>query len=174
MGVLCEMSLCCVRSWACQHCCPEMDLGRIWAGFGHFPCAVQGRRWASSHHSCEGGGSLREPRRKSQRGCDCNEITLQSVAQRSRWWLPLPRGFPASLPCRIQDEPAKWAPDYAPPGLLFLPLLGGWRALHRGLSPATVTGPLMRSVSVNTPKPLHLVLPSFWFLLPTGLTYRRN
>lgn len=150
----------------------------IWAGFGQdlgiFPVLCRAGDGHLPTTPARGVEVSVDLRRKSQRGCDCNEITLQSVAQRSRWWLPLPRGFPASLPCRIQDEPAKWASDYAPPGLLFLPLLGGWRALHRGLSPATVTDPLMRSVSVNTPKPLHLVLPSFWFLLPTGLTYRRN
>lgn len=65
VGVLCEMSLCCVWGWGCQHCCPDMDCagqgnlvispgqGRIWAfslyctgQFGHYPCAVQGRIWA--------------------------------------------------------------------------------------------------------------------------------
>lgn len=60
--------VCCVRR-ACAVCRagPASTAVLKWivlrrAGFGHFLCAVQGRRWASSHHSCEGGVSLLEPR----------------------------------------------------------------------------------------------------------------
>lgn len=62
----------------------------------------------------------------------------------------------------MQDKPAKWHQTMS---LLdtevLLSLLGGWTVLHMGLGLSTVTDPLMLSVGINTPKPLHLVLPSF-------------
>lgn len=39
---------------------------------------------------------------------------------------PTALGFPAPLPCRIQDKPSKWASDYVPPGHRAVPVSPRW------------------------------------------------